>query len=240
MKNTNTKQRLFEIMSRVDKTFKSQLNEDVNAGEPSTPQENAFKRKYGDNWREKKAEHDSKVTRTSDLDSFLPITTPLGSADDKLFISVVNKGIDSHLEGFTKSNFSVRDGRRIYNFAISEIPILLRRLEEIGTDEALQWKSDIENHKEEVNETPESNTDDMVEFVIPDWALSTLINGDNSGNSDEDDQKINAFVERIVNQYGNANFIMGDYDENDLGFRHSNNIDNLGANCEKLFIKPSK
>ena len=168
MKNTNTKQRLFEIMSRVDKTFKSQLNEDVNAGEPSTPQENAFKRKYGDNWREKKAEHDSKVTRTSDLDSFLPITTPLGSADDKLFISVVNKGIDSHLEGFTKSNFSVRDGRRIYNFAISEIPILLRRLEEIGTDEALQWKSDIENHKVNFRDQSLTDFDNYLEKNSPD------------------------------------------------------------------------
>jgi hypothetical protein len=38
--------------------------------------------------------------------------------------------------------------RRIFNFHRSELPILLRRLEEIGTPEAQQWKEDIEHYKD--------------------------------------------------------------------------------------------
>jgi hypothetical protein len=80
---------------------------------------------------------------------YLDITTPIGSNDDKLFVSVVNKGIDSHLEGFTKSKFDVKDTsigqRRIFKFHRSELPILVRRLEEIGDENALQWAEDIKN-----------------------------------------------------------------------------------------------
>jgi hypothetical protein len=114
----DNKQKLFEVMARLDKTFKPELNE-------------------------------GSITNTNE---FLPITTPIGSDDDKLFIDVVNKGIDSHLEGFIKSKFGTRDNRRIFDFHISELPILLRRLEEIGTDEALQWKSDIESSDNNMNE----------------------------------------------------------------------------------------
>jgi hypothetical protein len=113
MKKQITKKRIFEVMSRLDKTFKPKLNEGVESNE------------------------------------YLPITTPLSSADDKLFTGIVNQGIDSHLEGFTQSKFDVRGNRRIFNFHKSELPILLRRLEELGTEEALKWKDDIENYKEE-------------------------------------------------------------------------------------------
>ena len=89
-------------------------------------------------------------------DEFLRIATRLGSDDDKLFTDIVNRGIDSHLEGFTKSKFETQDTsigkRRIFNFHEDEIPILLRRLEEIGTDEALQWKNDIENYENNIQE----------------------------------------------------------------------------------------
>ena len=82
---------------------------------------------------------------------FLPITTPIGSPDDKLFTDVVSQGIDSHLEGFTKSKFEIKNSslgnRKIFNFHKSEIPILIRRLEEIGTEEAQQWARDIEEYK---------------------------------------------------------------------------------------------
>jgi len=90
---------------------------------------------------------------------FLPITAPAGSPDDKLFTDVVNQGIDSHLEGFTKSKFEIKNAsngnRRIFNFHKSEIPILLRRLEEIGTEEAQQWAADIQNYDANINEIVE-------------------------------------------------------------------------------------
>ena len=237
MKNANTKQRLFEMMSRVDKTFKSQLNEWGDENDPDYDNE--------------PSNFDSAPKEQPE--GFFPITMVLGSDDSKLFAQAINVGIDSHLEGFTKSKFSKKGDRLVLEFALSELPILLRRLEEIGTPEALSWKEDIENYKDEpseedwdknVDETETSGeteaSDDLLEFTIPEWALSTLINGDNSGNSDEDDQKIDAFVNDTVAEYGNANFMLGDMEGKDnLGFCRSNDIDNLGSNCYRLYLRPS-
>jgi hypothetical protein len=121
------KKRLFEVMKRVAPNFTgSALNEEV------VPEQQPQANK-----------------------EFLPITTPIGSPDDKLFTDVVNQGIDSHLEGFTKSKFEIKNSslgnRKIFNFHKSEIPILLRRLEEIGTEEAQQWARDIEEYKDTPN-----------------------------------------------------------------------------------------
>jgi len=78
---------------------------------------------------------------------YLPITTPINSEDAKLFKSVINKDIDSHLEGFTKSTFEEKNGRLIMRFDMSEIPTLVRRLRDVGTIEADMWADDIENYK---------------------------------------------------------------------------------------------
>lgn len=182
----NSKQRLFEVMQKVDKTFKPKINENFN----SIPSEyqiefDNLKKEYGDNVVNsfftsglpgfydsrtrgnysldaiKQNLNHLKVNEDTNTDSqdFVKITTPIGSTDDKLFVGIVNQGIDSHLEGFTKSEFSDVAGslgrRRILNFHKSEIPILLRRLEEIGTEEALQWKDDIENYDKNINEVNE-------------------------------------------------------------------------------------
>lgn len=81
---------------------------------------------------------------------------------------------------------------------------------------------------------------DLIEFEIPEWALSPLVNGDNSGLEDGDEQKLNQFVERVVSQFGNAHFMLRDIDgEDNLGFRPNNDIDNLGSNVYRLYIKPS-
>ena len=76
-----------------------------------------------------------------------------GSEDYDLFSGIINQGIDAHLEAFTKSTFEVkgqRHGCRLYMaFDESELPILLRRLRELGTDEADQWADDIENYEPE-------------------------------------------------------------------------------------------
>jgi cell division protein FtsB len=88
-------------------------------------------------------------------------------------------------------------------------------------------------------ETNES--DNLLEFTIPNYALSSLINGDDSGLEDEDIEKIDKFVNRIVEKYGNANFMLPDEDEMDLGFKYRNDIDgNLGADCSLLYLMPSK
>lgn len=81
----------------------------------------------------------------------MKITTPINSQDFKLFKSVVNQGIDSHLEAFTKSKFTLNktQQRFIFDFDDSEVPILVRRLRELDNDDALQWAEDIENHDAE-------------------------------------------------------------------------------------------
>jgi len=89
---------------------------------------------------------------------FFQITTPVNSSDAKLFTKIVNQGIDSNLEGFTKSKFDTKqttDGRRlVLDFYKDELPILLRRLEEDGSEEALSWVEDIkQGSKESLSES---------------------------------------------------------------------------------------
>jgi hypothetical protein len=171
MKKQNSKQRLFEVMERLDKTFKLKLDENIF----NTPQMGGVLDSngiagYNPDTSKQDAEYAASVGKNNPdgntTNDYFPITTPLGSADDKLFAGIVNQGIDSHLEGFTKSNFSVQvlpkdspsSKRRIFNFHNSELPILLRRLEELGTEEALQWKDDIENYDNNINEIATTTT----------------------------------------------------------------------------------
>lgn len=78
---------------------------------------------------------------------YLRITCRAGMSDAKLFEKIINQGIDSHLEAFTESNFECRDDQRlVLDFHKSEIPILIRRLEEIGTDNAYSWAEDIQEN----------------------------------------------------------------------------------------------
>lgn len=76
----------------------------------------------------------------------------------------------------------------------------------------------------------------IIDFVIPNWALSALINADMSGLTDEDEAKINKFVDKTVAKYGYAIFSLPEDDELDLGFKYSNDIDNLGSDCSKLLL----
>lgn len=67
----------------------------------------------------------------------------VGTEDHKIFSNVINQGIDSRLEGFTKSEFS-QDGNRIHcDFHEDEISILLRRLGELELPESDLWERDI-------------------------------------------------------------------------------------------------
>jgi hypothetical protein len=89
-------------------------------------------------------------------------------------------------------------------------------------------------------ETQEPEYDDeLIEFDIPNWAISPLINGDESGLNDEEQERLDAFVQDVMSKYGNANFMLADENELDLGFLRSNDIDNLGGEASKLLIRPS-
>lgn len=86
-----------------------------------------------------------------------------------------------------------------------------------------------------------NQNEDLIEYNVPEWAMSSLINGDDSGLSEEDIEKLNSFVKDVSNEHGNASFMLGDIEgEDDLGFRHSNDIDSLGSNVYRIYIKPSK
>lgn len=71
------------------------------------------------------------------------ITIPLGSGDLDVFIKAVNQGIDSRLEGFTRSKFTDNGQRAILDFHPAELPIIIRRLIELDQDLADEWADDI-------------------------------------------------------------------------------------------------
>lgn len=81
--------------------------------------------------------------------------------------------------------------------------------------------------------------DELIEYTIPTWALSSLINGDDSGLKDEDIEKIDKFVAEVVDTYGNANFMLGEESE-ESHFSYFNDIDRLGSDVTILYIRPSK
>lgn len=81
--------------------------------------------------------------------------------------------------------------------------------------------------------------DELIEYTIPTWALSSLINGDDSGLKDEDIEKIDKFVAEVVDTYGNANFMLGEESE-ESHFSYFNDIDSLGSDVTILYIRPSK
>ncbi len=76
------------------------------------------------------------------------ISCCVGTSDEKLFKSVVNQGVDAHLEAFTASKFYYKEGdfvaRLHLDFDRAELPILIRRLRELGTEESERWADDIE------------------------------------------------------------------------------------------------
>lgn len=76
------------------------------------------------------------------------ISCRAGTDDAKLFTDIVNLGIDANLEAFTKSTFTLKPehlGSRLHlDFDLTEMPILLRRLRAVDSEEARQWADDIE------------------------------------------------------------------------------------------------
>jgi hypothetical protein len=81
---------------------------------------------------------------------------------------------------------------------------------------------------------------EFLEFTIPTWALPSLINADDSGLEDEDVEKLNKFVDKTQEKYGNANFMLGDKSE-ETEFYWRNDIDgNLGGDVTTLYLMPTK
>lgn len=99
----------------------------------------------------------------------------------------------------------------------------------------------VKNYLKSLTKSIKENKEDLIDFVIPTWALSYIVNNDPSGLEDEDIEKVDKFVDRLVRLYGNGNLMLGDSEgEDNLGFKHKNDIDNMGAECERMYLKPTK
>lgn len=64
------------------------------------------------------------------------------STDFILLERIINQGIDSYLEGFTKSSFKSSINRLYCYFHDSEMSILLRRLSELSNEEESSYDVD--------------------------------------------------------------------------------------------------
>jgi hypothetical protein len=94
---------------------------------------------------------------------------------------------------------------------------------------------DIEEMEQEIKDKKYGG---LIEYIIPSWAVSPLINGDNSALNDEEIEALNDFTDSVIGEYGNANFILPDDDDLEIGFLYRNDIDNLGSDCVRLYIRP--
>lgn len=103
-------------------------------------------------------------------------------------------------------------------------------------------EEDDEVVKLEDYEKREDAKDNLLDFAIPNWAMSAIVNGDTSGLEDEDIQKIDAFENRLVKLYGNANLMLGDVDgEDNLGLTMGNDIEeNAMTECYRMYLRPTK
>ena len=70
------------------------------------------------------------------------------------------------------------------------------------------------------------------EWIVPDWALCTLINADSSALEEEDIAKIDAFLAKCAEYANGRRWHLGGVAE--YGFRHFNHIDTLGADCSTI------
>lgn len=82
----------------------------------------------------------------------------------------------------------------------------------------------------------EEEMGEKVEFDVPEWALPALINGDFSGLDDDEEQKLEKFISHVSDFYGNVNFYMDDEEKASKGFKHKNDIDNLGSKVFEVFV----
>jgi hypothetical protein len=121
---------------------------------------------------------------------FFPIETPYDSKDYKMMQKVVNMGIDSHLEAFTKSEFKKSPSfanKFLWNIHNSELPILYRRLEKLydesGDDDYQSLLDDIKNVAGNSEEAVSGEMDEMLDPYDPMNANQTQ-DGFPAGNSD--------------------------------------------------------
>jgi hypothetical protein len=144
-----------------------------------------------------------------------------------------------------KKQFFLEEISRVYGSEIEpkDIKIVkVEKLNNLGINDSLNESNWVGLINEaycgsKMDEMIDEEMDDNIyEYEVPSWALSALINGDVSGLSDEDEQKLDKFIDEVVSEVGNANFYGGS-EEDSLGFRRSNDIDNLGSEVYKVYVR---
>lgn len=127
------------------------------------------------------------------MKEFFDIQTPYSSKDYEMLKKVVNMGIDSHLEGFTKSEFKKSpydNGKFMFNFHVSELPLLFRRLDDLyektGDDDYESLKSDIETASDAYVSALSGDMEEMDEMLNPydPMDANQTLQGEPAGNSD--------------------------------------------------------
>ncbi len=73
---------------------------------------------------------------------------------------------------------------------------------------------------------------EKIEFLLPDWSLSYFINGDMESYSDEELELMKNFEKDLSEKYELVSSLQI---EESAGFKHSNDISNLGADCSNVF-----
>lgn len=139
------------------------------------------------------------------MTEFFPIQTPYSSKDYEIMKNVINMGIDSNLQGFTKSEFKKSpnfNNKFLWNIHTSELPILYRRLEELyAKTNDDDYQSFLDDIKYSVGET--ETVEEMIDPYDPMDANQTT-DGYPTATSDlkGPEFQVEANIEQIEEGYG--------------------------------------
>jgi hypothetical protein len=81
--------------------------------------------------------------------------------------------------------------------------------------------------------------DDLLEFTIPMIMANAIVNGEDYFLTENESEQLYNFLQNLTARYGNANLMLGD-ESDELGFRTRNDVNNLGGDCIRMYLKPSK
>jgi hypothetical protein len=81
--------------------------------------------------------------------------------------------------------------------------------------------------------------DDLLEFTIPVIMANAIVNDEDYFLTENESEQLYNFLQNLTERYGNANLMLGD-ESDELGFCTRNDVDNLGGDCIRMYLKPSK
>ena len=180
-------------------------------------------------------------------------TTGLVAEDFKYIGGLQNKKMEaypSYSSALKRLNFKFKSLAEAHNFTgeinIVENDNLISEAGFAGFSQhggnGFMGEINMSRYSEPIEEEGEEGhkDNDLIDYIVPSWSMAGLINGDFSGLSDEEIKKLEAFIESVTNENGNAVFLIDDIEGKDnLGFKHRNDIDDLGGDVYRVYIKPN-